>query len=167
MRFFDKRTLLLKVSENGKRRSERVQGVNAAVLTHYAISATYLGDFYYRIAEDANCSDILTALANASEEQLDSVDLVLIFFWFYARDRICGDGCLSDKDVLVCLAYVWGLGSDRFINLVKQFDTIGPERIFFHPLMVCYAIIDHPDLSPLFVAKHLRDAFMKTIREKL
>ena len=131
----------------------------------FSIIPIYLGQFYQGISTDSNTSVILNAFAQIDEQTLDSIDQMLVFWFFWSMDRLAGHYLLNDAKVQYGFKTIWSINEDRQKELIQIFDGLRPEEQPSFLWKLVQKLLGDKSLSPLFALVHLRNAQMFVISE--
>jgi hypothetical protein len=165
MRLLHKAALNKKLSAVALPRNLRMQGQSERVHTMFALTPLYLGMFFNGIAEDYEAANELRMFAAASEEQLDTISQMLVFWWFYALDRFEGQQNLSNPDVREGLRNIWGF-SEEGIERSRMLPDATPEEELV-PLIFSFIsrTLRTQPLNLPIVSSHLHRAQMRALRD--
>jgi hypothetical protein len=89
----------------------------------FSLIPIYLGKFFQNIYDDPNSVDDFRIFADAEEDQLHAIIMVLTFWFFWSLDRLESRDLLSNPQVIDGLQVIWGF-NDRLINsYATQLDS--------------------------------------------
>lgn len=167
MKFLDKISLNHKLANVAKPRNEKMmERINRSVGNPLkSLLPIYLGKFFQGIYDDNNCTEVLSAFANAEEDTLDEVNRLLVF-WFYWSLGQADRHLLAQKDIQDDMREIWSIDSMQFNELARRFDSLkdGGEHIVYLWELICKKL-HNESLSPVFAFMHLRNAMVNTLQE--
>lgn len=165
MVFLDKVTLMKKIGSVQKQRGLRMERQTEQVKIQFVLTPIYVALFFKNIMRDPGAQDELHAFAIASEQELNNISRMLVFWWFYAIDRIVGNPLLSDINVRRGLRDIWDFSENQLEELINNTDAIPKEKVAMFPWRYICQTLNRDSLSFLAINGNLHNAQMRVLRD--
>lgn len=190
MRFLDWGSLLANMERVTGPRNEVLKRSRIELQAHFMWSFMFVGKFYRGVGMDPDASADLRILAHASDSQLDALNKLLAFWWFWAGHHLADrPGFAVEQDVIrEGLRTIWGLNDAKQMEYKSLLDNPSPlppmdksvqeaiasmnngvVPIAHMPVEVLRALmknaLESQELSLLFVAPHLRNSQVELLQE--
>lgn len=157
MRFVDRGILLRKHNALQMLRNTIRDSQPAPIPLLFSVPDMFIGLFFHHIANDVNTKEILHKLASANDMQLNLINRLLTFWWFWSLDRYFGKNTLNMEPVKKGFLSIYGLSEIDLEQTAKHFDEKQPFEVRELWNMICGALCDN-SLSPMFAFVHLDSA---------
>ena len=148
-------------------RRETLEKCRDEIQVRFWLVPIYLNTFYEGITKDENTREELHVLSQASEQQIDSLNKLLTFWWFWSADRLEGRTAfvLSSAEVREGLRVIWDIDDSTQDVYTKLFDNCPPAFVTGYVLwnLMC-KILKNSEMSLLSVMPHIRNAQVSTLQ---
>lgn len=154
-----------KIGSIQRQRNLRMGRQPEQINIYFVLTPIYLALFFKNIMGDADAKDELQAFALASEQELDKISRMLVFWWFYSLDRIVGNPLLSETNVRRGLSNIWDFSDEQIENLINKLDALPKEKVAMFPWRYICEVLGNDSLSFLFIGEHLNNAQIRVLRD--
>lgn len=133
-----------------------------AIRSRFLYLPFYLSFFYEGLYDDENTQDVFNVLATLEKIQIDSINQMLVFWWFWSLDRLEKEVSLTQDDITLGLHNIWSLDSKWVEELTQVLDNRFPDSP--NALWEIIQDIAAKNMSSVFAFPHLRNAQVGMLR---